>query len=322
MSNAIDLIVGKQAIEGLNEMIAKLGIADKAMLELSQKVINTSPIKDVKTPAGLDAYIQANAKLTAELAKQASTSAYLQSQIDKLAATNGKLAQSQAKGATSAGNQTKGTREQAVATQILRAETDRNIRANTLLAGAYAKASAQLLVLKKEAKDAAITFGEESKQAKAAGAAALEMDGRIKAADKSVGDFQRNVGNYSGGIVSGFQKVFSQVRQLAYILPGIGIGGIFALALDPLFELIKGLDIFKTKLDLISRSLTDFRKSFGEANVGLQKDVQNFKELAAIAADAALPYRVRKKAIEDLKKAAWYVQREIAKREKGKECAK
>lgn len=49
-------------------------------------------------------------------------------------------------------------------------------------------------------------------------------------------------------VVSAVNGIWSAVRKLAYILPGIGIAGIFSLALGPLFELIKGLDIFRDKL--------------------------------------------------------------------------
>lgn len=198
------------------------------------------------------------------------------------------------------GDLTKTTREQSVANQILRAEQDRNFRSNTMLAGAYARASAQLLILKKEAKDAAIAFGEESKQAINAAKAASELDGRIKKADASVGDYQRNVGNYTNSVAKGFSSLFSGVRQLAYILPGIGIAGILSLAIDPLFELIKGMDLFKARLNAGAAAAKDFR----DANLSAQKStVEELNTLRAnleIAKDVNLSYKERSIAVDNL----------------------
>lgn len=184
---------------------------------------------------------------------------------------------------------TAATRENSIANQILRAETDRNFRSNTLLAGAYARASARLLILKKEAKDAAITFGEQSIQAKRAAAAAIELDGRIKAADKSVGDYQRNVGNYANGVVSGFKSIFSYARQLAYVLPGIGIAGIFSLALDPLYELIKGLGLFNDKFMEMKKNFDAFREAQTKIRLETRATKEDFKQLYELATAAGNP---------------------------------
>lgn len=231
----------------------------------------------------------ATAKLTADLKAQQVVIGELQAKLLALSASQRNYVLS----TTSQTNATKGntsaTRENSIANQILRAEFDRNYRANTLLAGAYARASARLLILKKEAKDTAIAFGAQSVQAKNAAKAASELDGRIKAADASVGDYQRNVGNYAGGVVKGFQSIFSYVRQLAYILPGIGIAGIFSLALDPIFKAVKGLGLFNDELLELRNNLNQFSDTQANIRKETQATQEQFASLYKLATNPAKP---------------------------------
>lgn len=68
------------------------------------------------------------------------------------------------------------------------------------LSGAYDKLTKEYNDAAKAAKDLAAQFGAGSKEAKEASARALELDARLKAADASVGRFNKNVGNYSGAL--------------------------------------------------------------------------------------------------------------------------
>lgn len=74
------------------------------------------------------------------------------------------------------------------------------------------------------------------------------------------------------------QRTFGVVRQLAYLIPGLGIAGIFALAIDPIVALIKNLDLFSTKL---SKSATE-AKTLGQAFASTEytSAVKNVSELA------------------------------------------
>lgn len=54
---------------------------------------------------------------------------------------------------------------------------------------------------------------------------------------------QRNVGNYG----SALSKAWGGLKTLANILPGVGIAGLLAFAVDPLINYIGQLDIFKKK---------------------------------------------------------------------------
>lgn len=68
------------------------------------------------------------------------------------------------------------------------------------LVDAYKKLENEYNQAAKEAKNLAAQFGAGSKQAQEASKKALELDQRLKAADASVGRFNRNVGNYSGAL--------------------------------------------------------------------------------------------------------------------------
>jgi len=116
------------------------------------------------------------------------------------------------------------------------------------------------------------------------------LDTQVKGLDKSLGNSQRNVGNYGNA----FSKAFGVIRTAANILPGIGIAGIFGLALDPLLELISKLDIFKEKINQVIQ----LRKNLNEAQLEGTKTAQteltllrlNFKSIS----DANIPLEKRR----------------------------
>jgi len=278
MANSVDLVIGSEAIKQVENLVAKLSLADAELLKISQTAASASKgISSISTPTGLDKTVQSTTSLNSELSKQNAIIAQLQGQIQKLTIAKQQATTQYNSLGNSINSVNKATRESSVANQIARAETDRNFRATTLLAGAYARASAQLLILKKQAKDAAIAYGENSKQAITAAKAASDLDFRIKSADKSVGDYQRNVGNYTGGVVGGFKSIFSGVRQFAYILPGLGIAGIFNIAFEAIRALIEKMDLFKSKANQMKQSNDTLNKSFEESSV---KDAtKNVEEL-------------------------------------------
>jgi len=275
-----------------------LQTANSEVLTLIKNIDNAGKaMQNIKTPSGSDSAIK---DLTNNYNQQAKSIQNLQNQLQQLAKSKQAVIVQSSNLARTTANNTKNTRENAVANQILRTETDRQIRANTLLGGAYAKASAQLLILKKQAKDYAIALGETHPKTLQAIEDAKNLDARIKDADKAVGDFQRNVGNYSGGIAGGFQAIYSKARILANILPGIGIAGIFGLALDPLLEYIKGLDIVSGKL----HGLAEARRQINDTEIQGQKnaveETLKLKSLLAIAKDTTLSLQERNIAVKEL----------------------
>lgn len=77
---------------------------------------------------------------------------------------------------------------------------------------AYKKLEQQYNAAQRAAKNMAVTYGENSQQAKEAAEQANILSNRLKTIDASVGQFHRNVGNYTGA-VQVLQKQLGDVRQ-------------------------------------------------------------------------------------------------------------
>jgi hypothetical protein len=77
----------------------------------------------------------------------------------------------------------------------------------------------------------------------------------------AIKNFGKEAENASKGGVSGLGRgltsVFGSIRQLAYILPGIGIAGIFSLAFEAIGKATEGLDLFSKKLTTAEIQLRD-----------------------------------------------------------------
>lgn len=70
---------------------------------------------------------------------------------------------------------------------------------------------------------------------------AADLGAQLKQLDATVGQNQRNVGNYGGALVGFFQKSFGYLRTLSYLIPGIGIAGIISLVTTQLGGMVMGL---------------------------------------------------------------------------------
>jgi len=287
MANTVDTTIEKKALDQVDQLITKLTAADEALLKVSASALAASRnITNIKTPGDLKSNAVSNASVVTETNKQSAAISTLNTKLVAHAAQQRQVINND--------------RDQSIAKQILRAETDRNFRANTLLGGAYAKASAQLLVLKKNIKDTAIAFGEESVQVKRLEAEFAGLDGRIRAADKVAGDFQRNVGNYSSGIAKGFGTIFSSVKQLAYILPGLGVAGIIGFAIEPIIEYISKLDLFKKTLNGVAEAQKAYKDAAIEAQKSTVEELNSLKANLEIARDVNLSYKERNIAVDNL----------------------
>jgi hypothetical protein len=88
----------------------------------------------------------------------------------------------------------------------------------------------------------------------------------LKDLDSGLGNMQRNVGNYG----SALSKVWGGIRQIAYILPGLGIAGIFNLAGEAIMFVAEKLDIFNSK---VSKSQEIFKEAF--SGTGYKSAIEN-----------------------------------------------
>ena len=90
-------------------------------------------------------------------------------------------------------------------------ETNNQVKASNDAISAYDKLQAEYSLAAKEAKNLAIQHGAGSEQARKAAASALSMSDRLKEADATVGQHQRNVGNYKDALAGMGGKMSSVV---------------------------------------------------------------------------------------------------------------
>lgn len=67
------------------------------------------------------------------------------------------------------------------------------------------------------------------------------LTAQVQNLETATGRAQRNVGNYG----SALGTVWSGLKSIANLLPGLGIAGLIGLAVEPLIEYVKNLEIFK-----------------------------------------------------------------------------
>jgi hypothetical protein len=117
----------------------------------------------------------------------------------------------------------------------------------------------------------------------------------LKDLDSGLGNMQRNVGNYG----SALSKVWGGIRQLAYILPGLGIAGIFNLAFEAISPLLEKMEIFNNKANQMKETMSKLSKEAYE-NVG--KEIIISQQLYSQATNLNLTYTQRKQAVDELQK--------------------
>ena len=148
------------------------------------------------------------------------------------------------------------------------------------------QANMSLLIAKYKALSAEMRSGAIGKGLQADIAMANKS---LKDLDAGLGNMQRNVGNYGSALT----KIWGGIRQLAYILPGLGIAGIFNLAGEAALALADKMDLFKKKVD-----------DLGEALVKGQKDstaeVVSLDHLYKKTQDVTLSIKERKAAVDKL----------------------
>jgi len=179
----------------------------------------------------------------------------------------------------------------------LRKETSTQIKDAIGLNGAYAKLNQQYLIAQTNAKNLAATYGIESKQAVAAAATANNLSNQLKAIDATVGQSQRNVGNYASAIGGAFNKVFGALRTIANIIPGLGIGGIFL----GLYEVTKLLVQSTGELSSKQKTLNSVYEDAAKSASG---QVATLTLLKSKLTDLNIPLQDRKKYAEEYNKIA------------------
>lgn len=169
--------------------------------------------------------------------------------------------------------------------------------------GPYQLLNKEYIEAQMNAKNLAVEFGIESTEAKAAAASALQLSDKLQAIDRTVGQAQRNVGNYPSALAKvekGFSSIYRNISKLAYIIPGLGIGGAILLMLEPLKELGQYIGSLFTKIDagkITIQTLNDVNRQATEIYSKQKAEVQ---ALANISGDLNENLDTRKSSLEKL----------------------
>lgn len=105
----------------------------------------------------------------------------------------------------------------------------------------------------------------------------------IKKTEAATGRFTRNVGNYTSAITGFAGKAFGVLRNVAYLIPGLGIAGLITGIFAALSSVIKSLDLFGEKAKKLAR---DIRGAYTEANQEIGQTVGSLQTFYKVSQDA------------------------------------
>lgn len=97
-------------------------------------------------------------------------------------------------------------------------------------------------------------------------------------------------------------KGLSALRQIAYVLPGIGVAGIFSLAFEGIMKASEALDIFSTKLSAAAQNRIALNDAISKGNQEAGKEITTLKILYDAATDVSNSTDTRAKAAKELQK--------------------
>lgn len=203
MSNAIDIIVSKQALDGLKELHRRLLTCHEEIIKINQTQITFNTGAAAKTIADLNKAIEASNKLTTSLNQQSNAHEKLNKEIN-------------------AANQSRQrynrmTAEEIVNSRALRQNADLHARANSKLAGAYENLSARVKIAEKNylniiarGKTAEQTQRQYNRELRNAQNEFERLNKKVLEADKAVGRWNRT-GERSIGFLSNLAGAFGVV---------------------------------------------------------------------------------------------------------------
>jgi hypothetical protein len=225
----------------------------KAFKAFQIKVESGAGLKDL-----IDSQIKLN-KETASYGKALKDTAAAQIQAEKLSQQLAKTKAEEAKASAELAKQqlaeqkakdanTKATNAASKESEKAAAAAKKHAEAAAKAAEPYNKLVAQFTAAAKEAKNLGAQYGVNSKQAQAAAKEALELNNKLKNIDASIGNHQREVGNY-GKALDGVKDKFRELGT--FILGFIGItAGIefFKGSVDAFLELDKSVRLLQNTL--------------------------------------------------------------------------
>lgn len=243
----------------LNRIINQLKQADQVILKISADALAMGRnLGSINLPSDLSSLTSENARLTAQIQAQAQALAQLQTQYTNLNQRRQRSSQQTAEEAVNQGILNRNAREAALA--------------NSTLAGAYARLSAQQSIAARNLQNVIArgrtgtqTQREYNRELRNAQSDFNELNRRVLAADRAIGRFNRNVGNYPKAAFKGFKDLLG-----AFGLVG-GVTAIAAITKD-IYEQVKAQE----SLDLALKQVTGSQDEFARAQAFLMSLSERF----------------------------------------------
>lgn len=123
--------------------------------------------------------------------------------------------------------------------------------------------------------------------------------GKIKNVGKQGFDV---LGNKITGSANIAGKLWKSLRMLAMVLPGIGVAGLLAFAVEPLINYLSKIDLFSKKISQAVKDRKEFALTQLQANKDAQRELTDLKLLYQQYQNAKLPLDKRKEAYQELQK--------------------
>lgn len=254
MADNTPIIDFGNAPRDLQLLIDRLKLADGIIVKISQDALTAGRnLSSIQLPSDLAQFTQQNAQLTAQIQAQAAALATLQTQYNNL---NRQRQQ---------GSQR--TAEEAVNQAALNRNALEQARINSRLIGEYAQLNAQHTLAARKLQDLIIrgrqvgqSTREYNREISNARREFTELNTRIIAADRAVGRFNRNVGNYPQAVMKGLKDLIGAF--------GI-VGGIqlFAGIVKDIFATTKEIQ----SLDMALKQVTQTNAQFAESQAFLSR---------------------------------------------------
>jgi len=183
-------------------------------------------------------------------------------------------------------------------------ELNRVIKEDIALSGkagdAYKQLSAQYNKAALAAKNYTIQLGANHPKTIQAVSDAKALSDQLKAVDASVGQNQRNVGNYGSAIAGAFKSIWGGMRTAANLIPGLGIGGIVGGIATAIGTLVSAVANASTPFNKLARDMKIVSEVQKEATANSKAEIVTLDGLIAVARDETESRVNRNKAVTAL----------------------
>ena len=236
----IESIYSKKTEKQLKDIYADLEKHQKKLLDISNTSINLFGTSNTTNPADLQRFIDKINDLNKKIAEQ-------ERAIARLSRTRQQ------------GNQR--TSEEIVNQRALSQASERQVRANSRLVGAYQNLNAQHQIASRRLQDLIVrgrtatqTQSQYNREVRVAQRDFQNLDRRVQSADRAVGRFNRNVGNYP-------RQMAGSLRNLMGAFGIVGGVSLFASLTKDIFQTTKELQSLDNALKQVTGTQEQFSRS-------------------------------------------------------------